>query len=210
MIAESAQVSVRLVQYYFGTKDRLLADTLAHIGAETTARVEARFRRLGPSPTPRDAISAIFEEFLPVDRPRRDAMLVFITFRAVALTDPTLAASETLGLGPSLISVIEQLLESAVAAGLAATGMDPKSEAILLAGAMTGIANEVIAGGIPPNEARHYLDYAIHRAIPNNAADPAGTAGKPPGAIDPMARGSRHHHRADISKRWGADGSPAS
>ena len=168
-IAEAAGVSVRLVQYYFGDKDRLLTDTLSHVGAKVASRIAEDLAELGDDPPPRQVIGTIFEAFLPLDEPRQRAMLVFIAFRTAALTDRSLASSDALGLASSLISHIEAQLQHAADLGHARHGLKPRSEAILLIGAMTGLSNAILAGDISVNEARVHLDYAIDRSLPGPA-----------------------------------------
>ena len=41
-VAAEAGVSLRLVQYYFGTKEELLLASMQHLAARFTARAEAR------------------------------------------------------------------------------------------------------------------------------------------------------------------------
>lgn len=160
-VAERAGVSVRLVQYYFGDKDHLLADTLAHVGRAAVERIAGALDAAGRG-SPRDVIETICEQFLPVDEERRRTMLVFIAFRTAALTDPSLASSQALGLAESLIATFRQQLHTA-------TPNRPddelESEAILLVAELTGLANMILAGDASPAAARRHLRYAIDRAM---------------------------------------------
>ena len=167
-IAEEAGVSVRLVQYYFGTKDQLLADTLLDVGERSIRRISQALDDLGPAPTPKEKITTIFKQFLPLDDERREVMLVFIALRTASLTDDTLRSSDEAGLDKSLIQTIRTELESAAASGDARPGLDPSPEAVMLVATMTGIANGLLAGTFTHEEARNALQYAIDVAIPNH------------------------------------------
>ena len=61
-VAAEAGVSLRLVQYYFGTKEELLLAAMQHLAAQFSERALARIRRIkqagGPA-SPRDVIAAI-------------------------------------------------------------------------------------------------------------------------------------------------------
>ena len=167
-IAEEAGVSVRLVQYYFGTKDQLLADTLLNVGTKAAKRISRALDDLGPEPAPREKIEAIFEQFLPLDDERREAMLAFIALRTASLTDDSLRSSNETGLDTSLIQTIEGELEQAVTDGHARPGLHPKSESIMLVATMTGITNGLLAGTFTQEEARTSLHYAINLSIPTS------------------------------------------
>lgn len=169
-IAKEAGLSVRLVQYYFGTKDQLLADTLRHVGTQAVARISQALEELGSDPRPRAKILTILGQFLPLDNERREAMLVFIALRTAALTDPSLGASQEAGLDTSLIDTIEAELDRAVAGGEARIGADPHPESVLLVAAMTGIANGILAGTFSADEGQRLLDYAIDLTIPTTSA----------------------------------------
>jgi len=167
-IAEEAGVSVRLVQYYFGTKDQLLADTLLNVGTKAAERISRALEDVGSEPTPRQKIETIFEQFLPLDDERREAMLVFIALRTASLTDDSLRSSNETGLDISLIQSIEGELERAVTDGHARAELDPHSESIMLVATMTGIASGLLAGTFTHEEARNSLHYAIDLSIPTS------------------------------------------
>jgi TetR/AcrR family transcriptional repressor of bet genes len=171
-IAEEAGVSVRLVQYYFGTKDQLLADTLLNVGAKAAKRISQALDDLGPEPSPRQKIGTIFEQFLPLDDERREAMLVFIALRTASLTDEALPSSNEAGLDASLIQTIKTELEQALADGQTRPGLDPHAESIMLVATMTGIANGLLAGTFTQDEARNSLHYAINLSIPSSGITP--------------------------------------
>ena len=74
-VAAEAGVSLRLVQYYFGTKEELLLAAMQHLAAQFGERAMARIRRhkseTGSPASPRDVMAAILTEGLPADDERR-------------------------------------------------------------------------------------------------------------------------------------------
>src|ERR1700735_2085030 len=69
-VAAEAGVSLRLVQYYFGTKEELLLAAMQHLAARFGERGMARIRRLkgtAGAARPYDVIAAILTEALPAD-----------------------------------------------------------------------------------------------------------------------------------------------
>jgi TetR/AcrR family transcriptional repressor of bet genes len=166
-IAKEAGVSVRLVQYYFGTKDRLLTDTLLEVGKKAIGRISRAIDDLGPDPSPKEKITTILEQFLPLDHERWESMLVFIALRTASLTDHSLRSSDKTGLDTSLIQIIETELERAVADGDARPGLDPHQESTMLVVTMTGIANGLLAETLTHDESQSSLRYVIDLSIPS-------------------------------------------
>src|SRR3954447_8660531 len=72
-VAAEAGVSVRLVQYYFGTKDELLLATQRHVAARSIERLRAWIAETDGSP--RAWLRAFMGSFIPVDDETRVAML---------------------------------------------------------------------------------------------------------------------------------------
>src|ERR1700733_8290831 len=66
-VAAEAGVSLRLVQYYFGTKEELLLGAMQYLAAQFGERALARMRRGGSPASPRDIIAAILTEAVPAD-----------------------------------------------------------------------------------------------------------------------------------------------
>src|SRR5947207_3946704 len=83
-VAAEAGVSVRLVQYYFGSKDALLLATQQYIAERAGARLTAMAAK---ATTPRDRIRAILRSFVPVDDETRENMLMFVALHTAALVD---------------------------------------------------------------------------------------------------------------------------
>jgi TetR/AcrR family transcriptional regulator, transcriptional repressor of bet genes len=158
-IAERAGVSVRLVQYYFGTKDQLLADTLTHVQLEITDLVRTGTARLGKAPSARQVLEAICEAFLPVDERRRRAMLVFLSFGSAALTDESLQGPAGLRRGQGLADVLAEQLRRE------RSNEHVDDDALLLLMAVVGLGNGILAGDITVEQGRRLLARAIDRAI---------------------------------------------
>src|SRR5580698_1876552 len=73
-VAAEAGVSLRLVQYYFGTKEELLLAAMQHLAVRFSERALARISRIKETEdpvSPRSVIAAILTEGLPADDERR-------------------------------------------------------------------------------------------------------------------------------------------
>ena len=158
-IAAEAGVSVRLVQYYFGTKGDLLLATQRHVAEKSAARIRTHVQASDGSP--RGRLRALLAAFIPVDDESREHMLVFISLGAAALVDPLLARPETSEVPTSLASVVRDfLLENKLRAGV-----DPALEATLLVTAVPGLSQGVLDGTLTAEQAFAVLDYALDRSL---------------------------------------------
>jgi TetR/AcrR family transcriptional regulator, transcriptional repressor of bet genes len=158
-VAAEAGVSVRLVQYYFGTKDELLLSTQRHVAERATARMSGRLENEGDSP--RDVLRAILGSFIPVDDESRENMLMFVALHTAALVDPSLARAETREVPNALHRVVRKRLADA----RLRRGVDPDLEAAMLVSVVPSLSQSVLDGSHTPEQARRILDYAIDRAI---------------------------------------------
>src|SRR4051812_43832433 len=75
-VAAEAGVSVRLVQYYFGSKDQLLLSTQQHVAERATRRLLSRLESAGAAP--RDRLRAVLASFIPDDDESRENTLMFV------------------------------------------------------------------------------------------------------------------------------------
>jgi AcrR family transcriptional regulator len=168
-VAAEAGVSLRLVQYYFGTKEELLLGAMQYLAARFSERAVARFRQAsgsgGPA-SPLDIIGAILTEALPADDERRTFTIVYTAYLALSLSDPALAISP-LARNSSIVSdVIAAQLRAAQAAGDMPAGLDPDLEAISLLTMSAGLGTSVIAGQSSAGQAQAVIDYHLDRLFP--------------------------------------------
>src|SRR5215471_4746445 len=91
-VAAESGVSVRLVQYYFGTKDELLLATQRHVAETSVSRI--RRLREGGSDEPRAVLRTVMGSFVPVDDESRNSMLMFVALFTASLLDPVLKRRE--------------------------------------------------------------------------------------------------------------------
>jgi TetR/AcrR family transcriptional repressor of bet genes len=158
-IAAEAGVSVRLVQYYFGTKDKLLLDTQRHVAERSVVRI----RRLldGVEDEPREILRTIMRSFIPVDDESRDAMLMYVALFTASLVDPVLKRKEA----AEVPSSMRQTFAAQLRRAKLRAGIDPDLEALLLLVTVTGLAEGVLDGQITGAEAFRAIDYALARAL---------------------------------------------
>jgi TetR/AcrR family transcriptional regulator, transcriptional repressor of bet genes len=158
-IAAEAGVSVRLVQYYFGTKAEVMLSTQRHVAERATQRSMALVA--ASDGTPRGELRAILGSFIPVDDESRDNMLVFVALHTAGLVDPTLARAET--------SEVPNALHAGVTKRLAQTrlrrGAEARFEASILVSIVPSLAQAVLDGSQTVEQAFAILDYAIDRAL---------------------------------------------
>jgi AcrR family transcriptional regulator len=169
-VAAEAGVSLRLVQYYFGTKEELLLAAMQHLAARFGARAVARFREAsgsgGPA-SPRDAIAAILAEALPADDDRRTFYVVYTAYLALSLTDPALAIAPLVKNSDTVIDVMAAQLRAAQAVGDTPAHLDPDLEAVSLMAMSAGLATSVLVGQSAIQQAQAVIDYHLYRLFPH-------------------------------------------
>jgi AcrR family transcriptional regulator len=158
-IAAEAGVSVRLVQYYFGTKSELMLATQRHVAKRSTARINAAVEACDGSP--RAVLRAVLSSFIPVDDESRENMLVFVALHTAGLVEPTLARPEARDVPDSLHKTVKKQLTR----GRLRRGVDAAREASVLTAMVPSLAQAVLDGSQSPRQAFTILDYALDRAL---------------------------------------------
>jgi len=175
-VAAEAGVSLRLVQYYFGTKEELLLAAMQNLAARFGERALARARlRKASAPggpaSPRDVIAAILTEALPADDESRAFTIVYTAYLALSLTDPALAIAPLVKNSDTVIEVVAAQLRAAQAAGDTPARLDPGLEAVSLVAMSAGLGTSVLVGQSSVEQAQAVIDYHLHRLFP--ASQPA-------------------------------------
>jgi len=168
-VAAEAGVSLRLVQYYFGTKEQLLLAGMQHLAAQFGERAMTRIRRIketGGQASPRDVIAAILAEALPADDERRTFAVLNAAYFALALTDSALAIAPLAKNTNAVIDVVAAQLRAAQAAGDTPAHLDPDAEALSLLAMSAGLANSVLAALSSAEQAQAVIDYHLNRLFP--------------------------------------------
>ncbi|MEU8382711.1 TetR/AcrR family transcriptional regulator [Streptosporangium sp. NPDC048865] len=168
-VAAEAGVSLRVVQYHFDSKHRLLVSALRLLNEDNERHGRARMASVDPSDS-RALLGAILSEFLPLDDQRRAALRVFAAYYARSLTDPALA-SVFLHDAQPVEELVAGVIERAQRDGTAAPGLDPRHEADLLVAGITGLGMDVLHGRRTVAEVRRAVDYHLGRVF---AAGPGG------------------------------------
>ncbi|MFI9354776.1 TetR/AcrR family transcriptional regulator [Streptomyces lydicus] len=172
-VAAEAGVSLRLVQYYFETKEKLLLYGLQQLAGQLGARVAARLRAAGDNPGPRATIEALLRESLPTDEESRTFHLVYTSYAVLAVTDEALAAQPFTD-GPNAAEdAVTRLLQQAQDARLTAPDMDARREAAGLLAMSAGLGTSILVGQRTPDSALAVLRLHLDRLFPEGGADPA-------------------------------------
>jgi AcrR family transcriptional regulator len=168
-VAAEAGVSLRLVQYYFGTKEELVLAAMQHLAARFGERALARINRIKDTENPvnpRDVIAAILTEGLPADDERRTFTILYTAYFALSLTDPALAITPLVRNSNAVIDVVAAQLRAAQAAGDTPAHLDPELEAVSLLAMSAGLGTSVLAGQSSPGQAQAVIDYRLHGLFP--------------------------------------------
>lgn len=168
-VAAEAGVSLRLVQYYFGDKRRLLLGALEHLERESNARWQRRLAELPEPAPPRAVLDAFVAEALPDDPPSRDFHQLFSSFAALAMTDPRLAEQPYLNGPRELRRTLTEVIRRA-----APPGADATDQATHLQALTHGLATGVLIGHLAPEEARRVLTRHLAALLPDSQTSRAG------------------------------------
>jgi len=144
-VAAEAGVSLRVVQYYFHSKDDLLTGTLRHLGEQLASRVRQRVAATSRTPTPRQVLQGALTAIIPTDDQSRQIMLAYTAFYNYTLTDPGLAA-DGLRYAAALEDFFAQRIGEAQAAGELRPDIDPHQTAAALFALTNGLSLSVLVG----------------------------------------------------------------
>jgi AcrR family transcriptional regulator len=171
-VAAEAGLSVRLIQYYFGTKEQLLLYATQYLAAQLSDRVRARVRAAGGAGAgPRAVIEAILAEALPDDEDSRTFNVIWTSYLALSLTDPGLNLGPLARGSDVVVDVIATQLRAAQAAGQMPAGLDTGLEAASLVALSAGLGTSVLARDREAGQAWAVLRYQLDRLLPGTAGE---------------------------------------
>jgi AcrR family transcriptional regulator len=179
-VAAEAGVSLRLVQYYFGTKEELMLFAMQQLAAQFGARAMAQINKIKQAHDPvcpRDVIAAILTQALPADDERRTFTILNAAYFALSLTEPALAIGPLVKNSNAVIDVAASQLRAAQAVGDTPADLDPDLEALSLLAMSAGLGTSILSGQSSPGQAQAVIDYHLDRLFP--APRPALPAGRP-------------------------------
>ncbi|BAJ31833.1 putative TetR family transcriptional regulator [Kitasatospora setae KM-6054] len=145
-VAAEAGVSLRLVQYYFQSKEGLLLDALARLGAQLQDRMARWIAAADSPPTPRSLVTAVLSCILPTDAESRRITRTYAAYYTLVLNDPELLARHGTGQADLLEGFLAKQLHAARDAGRLAPGRDPAIAAAGLAAMVNGLGQSVLGG----------------------------------------------------------------
>ncbi|WP_043633870.1 TetR/AcrR family transcriptional regulator [Nonomuraea candida] len=156
-VAAEAGVSLRLVQYYFHTKQELLAWVLAHLGEQLGRRMTRAAAERGAPASPRAFLYAALTALLPTDEESRRIVLAYTAHFTLTLTDPGQEA------GLSYANALRDLLAERFAQ--AGANGDPGTRAATALALVSGLQLAVLAGQYTGEEAVALLTRHLDEAF---------------------------------------------
>ncbi|MFI1072807.1 TetR/AcrR family transcriptional regulator [Streptomyces puniciscabiei] len=172
-VAAEAGVSLRLVQYYFESKEKLLLFGLRHLAGRFGERVTARIRAAGADPGPRAVIEALLTAALPVDEESRLFHHLYTSYAVLSVTDEALAAQPFIKDPDAAEATLAGLLRQAADAGLLRAGVDAHAEAVGLLAMSAGLGTSVLVGQRDAESATAVLGYHLDRIFQPRPTDTA-------------------------------------
>lgn len=157
-VATEAEVSVSLVQHYFGNKERLLVDTLNIQSVGMGARILGRLEGLADRAGPLERVKVVAASFIPDDEESVAAMLVYLGFAGAALTDPHLRSADAFANGRTLLAFLTAELSAGIDAGDLDSRIEPQVQATAILSLVLGLSLSVLLGQISSDAAFAVLD----------------------------------------------------
>nr|BEK70675.1 TetR/AcrR family transcriptional regulator [Kitasatospora purpeofusca] len=145
-VAAEAGVSLRLVQYYFETKQGLLLDALTRLAAQLQARMEKWIAEAGSPPTPRGTVTAILSCILPTDPESRRITRTYAAYYTLVLNDPEVLEKHGARQPELLEGFLAKRIAAAQEAGEIDPGRDPGIAAAGLLAMVNGLGSSVLGG----------------------------------------------------------------
>jgi AcrR family transcriptional regulator len=144
-VATEAGVSLRVVQYYFHTKEELLTGTLRHLGEQLAHRVRQRVTAMSQTPTPGQVLRGALTAIIPTDDQSRQIMMAYTAFYNYTLTHPGLA-TDGLRYAAALEGFLAERIGEAQAVGEIRADIDRRHTAAALFALANGLSLSVLVG----------------------------------------------------------------
>ncbi|MGA5558936.1 TetR/AcrR family transcriptional regulator [Streptomyces lavendulocolor] len=171
-VAAEAGVSLRLVQYYFETKEKLLFYGLRHLTDRFTARVGARLAAAGPDPGPRAMVEALLVASLPTDEESRTFHLLYSSYAILSVTNEALAAQPFIDNPDAAENALTALLQQAQETALADPAVDARMEAVSLLAMTATMGTSILVGQRTPESAIAVLHHHLNRIFNSGQTPP--------------------------------------
>lgn len=143
-VAAEAGVSLRLVQYYFHTKEQLLVDALVYLAEQLTERVSASIRALGPA-TARNVVYGTLTAVLPTDEESVRLTRAYTGYYTLLFSEPEMGEHGAT-YPDRLEAMLAQHIATAQDAGEVAADVDPALAAAALLALTNGLGSSVLGG----------------------------------------------------------------
>ncbi|MGW6421777.1 TetR/AcrR family transcriptional regulator [Nocardia sp. NPDC055053] len=162
-VAAEAGVSVRSVQYYFGTKREFLLATHRAVVANSGARLHQALSALGPDAGPRDIVRAVLLGLLPLDEPSREDTVILGIFHAATLTGPDLDSTDTAETPNYIVDAVAAQLRQLRGPDAEETTIRADAEIVLLA--VAGLAQGMLTDNDMAARAPQLVDHLLDRVL---------------------------------------------
>lgn len=164
-VAAEAGVSLRLVQYYFTTKEALLLDALARLQSQLHARMNTWIAAAGTPPTPRSVITAILSCIVPTDAESSRIARTYNGYYTLVLSDPDVLEKHGAAQPAVLEGFLAKQIRAAQETGEISADTNPEMAAAGLLAMVNGLGSSVLGGQRTGEEAltilRYYLDTTL-------------------------------------------------
>ena len=175
-VAKEAGISVRLVQYYFGSKEGLLDVTLQHVGERSIARLTTWIEASDGSP--RGVLEAFLKSFAPTDEESTVATLMYITLAGdvavAAQNTESVENGEPTSKEPQRETEAEMMhamVLSQLERGELRPGVEPEIEAAVITSMMPGLGHYVLDRTMTLDQVMATIDYHLDRVFAEPTED---------------------------------------
>jgi AcrR family transcriptional regulator len=155
-VAAEAGVTLKVVQYYFHSKEQLLHETLSVLGARLAARIQQRAGAADRRPGPLGAVYVTLTSILPTDPESEQILRAYEAFADLIWSEPEFAR-QTLHYAESMEAFLAARIREAQEAGDAPTKLDPADTASAIIAMTNGLGSSVLVGQRDADTARRIL-----------------------------------------------------
>lgn len=163
-VAGRAGVSVRLVQYYFHTKDRLLETSWGYVAERLGERIRTRAAAIGTGLPPRAVLSVVLGTIVPTDPEARRDSVASAAFYAAVVTGAA-RPEDRLRYPNALHGYVASVIRTAQADGAIDADRDPGTEAAILLALANGLTSSVLGGQWAADRAIEMLELQLDRVF---------------------------------------------